>query len=494
MTQPVFIGIDVGTSSVKVIAVDPSGKLLATAASSLEITRPQPGWSEQNPEDWWIGSCLALRRCIDIIGSPEILSIGLSGQMHSLVPLDKNGAVVRPAILWNDVRTIVEVESIRKKIGNDSLRRLTGNPALEGFTAPKLMWVRDNEPDCFNRFTQILLAKDYIRFRLTGELSTDPSDASGTLLFDVAGGNWSEEMCSSLGIDSRMLPPIIGSSNTAGSVTKKAASQTGIPAGVTVVTGGSDNACAAVGAGVVSPGNALITIGTSGAVVAVTDTAVSDAEMRVHSMCHALPSTWYLMGVVLSAGASLDWWRRTSGRADYNDLIREAEHVEVGSGGVTFLPYLNGERTPHADADARSVFLGMHAGIERGHMTRAVLEGVSYALKDSLELMNPLGVNPVRAVAVGGGAKSPVWLHILSDVLNLELRTVGPSEGAPLGAAMLAAVGHGAFCSPGDAVESWLFDLETIEPDPSVLEQYAGGYDRYVSLYPLLKPVFTSNV
>ena len=500
MTQSMFLGIDIGTSSIKAIAVSPEGRLLASADSPMAISVPRPGWSEQNPEDWWSGTCAAIRRVLASIESPEVIGIGLSGQMHSLVALDRANRVIRPAILWNDVRTSAEAAFIRDTVGNETLRRLTGNPALEGFTATKLLWMRENEPEQFDRLVHVLLAKDYIRFRLTGTISTDPSDASGTLLFNVADGSWSSEMCSSLGIDAGILPPIGGSSEIAGTITSAAAAETGLAVGIPVVGGGADNACAATGAGVVSPGDTLVTVGTSGAIVSPVQTLVTDPEMRIHSMRHVVPNTWYLMGVVLSAGAALDWWRRTSGGANFDDLIEEAARVPPGSAGVTFLPYLTGERTPHADANARGVFFGMHGGVERAHMTRAVMEGVSFALKDSLSLISALDVNSSGAVAVGGGAGSPTWLQMLSDVLELPIRTVGPSEGAPLGAAMLAAVGTGAFTGAVEAGGAWLTDLASVEPigsapgAPGVQDAYAVAYERYRALYPALRDTFKKSV
>jgi xylulokinase len=493
MTQQAFIGIDVGTSSIKVVAVDPSGNLLAVASSPMTVDVKRPGWSEQRPEDWWSGTCSALRQTLNGIDSAEVLGIGLSGQMHSLVALDSTQQVVRPAILWNDVRSSAEAAYVRETVGSESLRRLAGNPALEGFTVTKLLWIKEHEPQLFDRISQMLLAKDYVRYRLTGELGSEPSDASATLLFDIVNSRWSDEMCGLLDVDSDLLPPIIESAEIAGGVTESAARETGLAVGVPVVGGGADNACAAIGAGVVSAGGALFSVGTSGTVVAPTASPVTDPGMRIHSMRHALPDTWYLMGVVLSAGAALDWWRRSSGDVGFDELVAEAANVEAGSGGVTFLPYLTGERTPHADANARGVFFGMHGGTERGHMTRAVMEGVSFALRDSLELMTDLDVNPADAVAVGGGAGSVTWLQMLSDVVDLPLRTVGPSEGAPLGAAMLAAVGAGEFPSVVDAGREWLTELQSVEPNASLRGAYDDAYDRYRGLYPALREAFASG-
>jgi len=459
----------------------------------MTVNVEHSGWSEQRPEDWWTGTCTSIKEALSEIDSPAVLGVGLSGQMHSLVALDDSNQVVRPAILWNDVRTSVEAEFVRDTVGNDALRRLTGNPSLEGFTVTKLLWMRANEPELFDRISHVMLAKDYIRYRLTGELGTEPSDASGTLLLDITTSNWSGEMCGLLDIDKDLLPPIFESTEVAGKVTKQGAGETGLATGVPVVAGGADNACAAVGAGVGSPGEALITIGTSGAVVSPITSAVTDPGMRIHSMRHAVPDTWYLMGVVLSAGAALDWWRRSSGGATFDELVAEAGTANAGSDGVTFLPYLTGERTPHADANARGVFFGMHGGIERGHMTCAVIEGVSFALRDSLELMKELGVNPEEAVAVGGGAGSTLWLQVLSDVTNLPLRTVSPPEGAPLGAAMLAAVGTGTFVSAADAGIAWLTDLKSVTPNNALAGAYADAYGRFEALYPALKSMFSSS-
>ncbi|MDA1279856.1 MAG: xylulokinase [Chloroflexi bacterium] len=492
MAQPTFIGIDVGTSSIKVVAVDKSGHVLATAASPMSVSIPRPGWSEQNPEDWWQGTCAAIRSVLAEIDEPDVRCIGLSGQMHSLVALDDAFAVVRPSILWNDVRTSGEAAFIREEVGNEGLRRLTGNPSLEGFTASKLLWMRKNEPGLYERVAHVMLAKDYVRLRLTGEVGSDPSDASATLLFDVARGDWSGEMCSMLNIDRALLPGIIESSEIAGVVTAAAQRETGLAVGTPVVGGGADNACAAVGAGAVYAGGALVSVGTSGTVVMPTESMLTDPQMRIHSMRHALPDTWHLMGVVLSAGAALDWWRRCSGGSNFEELVVEAGSVEPGSSGVTFLPYLTGERTPHADANARGVFSGVHSGTERAHLTRAVMEGVSFALKDSFELMTGLGLEPGEAVAVGGGASSVGWLQMLSDVLNVPLRTVSPREGAPLGAAMLAAVGIGAYADVGEVADLWLKELSYVMPDRETRDAYDSAYGQYRSLYPALKGTFGS--
>ena len=492
MSQSAFIGIDVGTSSIKVIAVGPDGKLLASSSSPMTVDVKRPGWSEQSPEDWWRGTCSAIQSVLAVCDSPEILGIGLSGQMHSLVALDDAGQVIRPAILWNDVRSSAEAEYVRSVVGDQTLRRTVGNPALEGFTVTKLLWLKNNESGHYGRVSKILLAKDYVRYRLTGEMGIEPSDASGTLLFDVFENDWSDEVCSQLQIEKQVLPQIVGSDETVGYVTTSSAEQTGLKKGVPVVGGGADNACAATGSGAVSEGDVLFTIGTSGAVVAPISKPVTDPGMRIHSMRHTIPNTWYLMGVVLSAGAALDWWRRTSGAIQFDELVAEAATVEPGADGVTFLPYLTGERTPHADANARGVFFGMHGGTRCAHMTRAVMEGVSFALRDSLELMNKLHVVPGDAIAVGGGSTSPTWLQMLSDIVDLPLRTVGPAEGAPLGAAMLASVGTGHFASAKDAGGSWLYSESVVEANPKNRQTYDDAYARFRNLYPALQQMFAS--
>ncbi len=491
MSQSLLIGIDIGTSSIKVVAVDFAGEVLSVTNTPISLDVPFPGWSEQNPEDWWSATCVGIRQLLINIDAPEVFGIGISGQMHSLVALDADQQVLRPSILWNDVRTKAEANSIIGIVGEDALRRFTGNPALEGFTATKLMWMRSHEPELFDRLTYVLMPKDYIRLRLTGEIASDPSDASGTLLFDVANNRWSSEILSALAIDPELLPTIVESSEIVGSVTKESARETGLKVGIPVIAGGADNAMAAVGAGVCSPENMLISLGTSGTVVVPVRSATSDPETRIHLMRHVIPETWYLMGVVLSAGAALDWWRRSSGCADFDQLILEAGNVEVGSGGVTFLPYLTGERTPHADANARGVFFGIHSGTARAHMTRAVMEGVSFALNDSLCLIKNLEANVSKAVAVGGGVSSPIWLQMLSDVMNLPLHTVTPKGGASLGAAMLASVGTGIFDNVSDVFSAWLNESLIVSPDASRRILYDDAYVRYRSLYPALREIFS---
>ena len=493
-----YLGIDVGTTAVKALVVDESGSVVGEAESGLALSVPRPGWSEQDPSDWWTGVVEAVRTACGQASVRDVAGIGLSGQMHSSVLLDASDEVLRPAMLWNDVRTTAQCRWITEQVGSDGLRRLVGNPALEGFTAPKLVWVRDEEPKVFERVRSVLLPKDYVRLLMTGEKVTEPSDAAGTLLFDVRNGCWSEEMVDSLGLDVGMLPRVMGSAEVTGGLTKDAAEALGLRVGTPVVGGGADNAAASVGSGNVEEGSMQTSIGTSGAVVAPIETVRVDPGMRIHSFNHAVDNRWYLMGVVLSAGAALGWFRRvlagTKGSGlSYEELISEAEEVPAGADGLTFLPYLTGERTPHADSNARGVFVGLHSGHERGHLVRAVLEGVTFALRDSLELMRGLGVDATEAVAVGGGARSMIWRQMQADVLGVPVVTVGPSGGAPYGAAILAAVGSGGFASVEDACRDWIRPLGRLDPNTELTDKYGEAYERYTRLYPRLKGHFAES-
>ena len=493
-----YLGIDVGTTAVKALVVDEQGTVVGEAESPLDVSVPRPGWAEQQPSDWWQGTVNAVRAACDQADVWEVSSIGLSGQMHSSVLLDGTDRVLRPAILWNDVRTTAQCRFITETVGMDGLRRLVGNPALEGFTAPKLLWVRDEEPDTFEQIRTVLLPKDYVRLLMTGEKATEPSDAAGTLLFDVQQARWSDEMIAALQLDPSILPLVSGSASVTGGLTASAAESLGLAQGTPVVGGGADNAAAAVGSGVVGQGALQTSIGTSGAVVAPIEQPSVDPGMRIHSFNHAVDSTWYLMGVVLSAGAAFDWFRRAltapgGTPPTYDVLTAEADSVPPGSDGLTFLPYLTGERTPHADSNARGAFVGMHTGHHRGHLVRAVMEGVVYALRDSLELMRDLGVDATEAVAVGGGARSTFWRQMQADVLDVPVVTVGPSGGAPYGAAVLAAVGSGAFTSVREACRTWIIPLNRIEPNPDTATPYADVYHRYRNLYPRLEPHFAEQ-
>ena len=493
-----YLGIDVGTTAVKALVVDETGSVVGDAEAPQALSVPQPGWSEQNPSDWWQGTIDAVRAACEQAEVNEVASIGLSGQMHSSVLIDEADKVVRPAILWNDVRTTAQCRFINERVGEEGLRRLVGNPALEGFTAPKLLWVRDEEPRIFERVRTVLLPKDYVRMLMTGEKAMEPSDAAGTLLFDIRRSCWSDEMVSALELDLGILPAVRGSAEVTGGLTASAADAFGLRHGTPVVGGGADNAAAAVGSGVVQQGAMQTSIGTSGAVVAPIENPHVDPGMRIHSFNHAIADMWYLMGVVLSAGAALAWLRRAllgpqGAGPSYDELTAEAANSAAGSDGLTFLPYLTGERTPHADSNARGVFVGIHAGHERGHLVRAVMEGVTYALRDSLELMRRLGIDATESVAVGGGARSAFWRQMQADVLGVPVVTVGPSGGAPYGAAVLAAVGSGDFGSVKEACQAWIRPVDRIDPRSETADAYGLAYERYRNLYPRLKDHFAEQ-
>ena len=455
-----LIGLDIGTSGVKGIAITPDGELLATETEAYELSTPRPGWAEQDPEDWWRAS----RACLDRLPAGEV---GLSGQMHGLVVLDEHGAVLRPAILWNDQRTAAECAEIEERIGLERLIQLTGNRALTGFTAPKLLWLRRHEPDVYARIRHVLLPKDYVRYRLTGEHAIDVADASGTLLFDVGRRCWSEEVCEALQIPLEWLPPVYES---------------------TVVGSAGDQAAAALGVGIVEPGLVSVVLGTSGTVFSVLPGYAPDDRARVHVFCHAVPGTWHAMGVMLSAAGSFAWLRSIVG-AGYGALDDEAGRWQPGAEGLLFAPYLAGERTPHADPDARGAFTGLSLRHDRGALARATLEGVAYGLRDSLELLRSLGVDPRAARVSGGGGRSPLWLEIVASVFGLPLELTESEEGSAYGAALLAGIRSGVFADARDAVARCVRVRDRVEPNPAWVDAYESGYTRYGRLYPALRRI-----
>ena len=455
-----LIGLDVGTTAVKGIAISPDGELLASATEEYPLSTPQPGWAEQDPEDWW----RATQACLAALPDGEI---GFSGQMHGLVVLGADGEVLRPAILWNDQRTAAQCTEIEERVGLERLIALTGNRALTGFTAPKLLWLREHEPDLYARIRHILLPKDYVRYRLTGERAIDVADASGTLLFDVAGRRWSAEVCEALEIPLEWLPTVYES---------------------TEIAGAGDQAAAALGVGIVSPGLVSVVLGTSGVVFAVLPAYAPDAQARVHVFCHAAPGTWHAMGVMLSAAGSFAWLRGVLG-ADYRTLDEEAERWAPGVEGLQFAPYLAGERTPHADPDARGAFTGLTLRHDRGALARATLEGVAYGLRDSLELLRDLGVDARAGRLSGGGSASSLWSRIVASVLGIPLERTESQEGSAFGAALLAGVRSGVFADVAEAVERCVRGRDRIEPDPLWTAAYERGYARYRQLYPALRPL-----
>jgi xylulokinase len=459
-----LVGLDVGTTGVKALALSDDGQVIGRAEEGYGLSTPQPGWAEQDPDEWVRAAESALRR----LGA-EDGRFGLSGQMHGLVALDADRRVLRPAILWNDQRTGAECAEIEERIGLERLIELTGNRALPGFTAPKLLWLRRHEPEVFDRVAHVLLPKDYVRLRLLGELATDAADASGTLLFDVAGRRWSDEVLAALELPREWLPPAAES---------------------TEVAGAGDQAAGAVGVGVHSPGPVSVVLGTSGVVFAPLERFAADPTGSAHVFCHALPETWHAMGVMLSAAGSLRWFRDLFvPEAPYDRLDAEAATSEPGAEGVLFAPYLAGERTPHADPDARGAFIGLSLRHDRGALARAVLEGVAYALRDSLELLRGLGCAADVGRVSGGGARSELWLRIVASVLGLPLQRTAVEEGAAYGAALLGGVASGVYRDVPEAVDACVRVHDQIDPDPEWEQIYADEYERFRALYPALRPL-----
>jgi xylulokinase len=480
-----FLGLDIGTSSVKCILVSPSGDVEAAASTPLDLATPQPGWAEQDPEAWWEATRAAIRELRAQQPGARIDAIGISGQMHSSVFLDKKAAVIRPALLWCDGRTTAECREIVQRAGGEAnLRKWVCNAALEGFTLPKVLWLRNHEPDAFAQLATVLLAKDFVRLRLTGAVATEPSDASGTLMFDPTQMRWSREILDAVGLSPSLLPDVGGSAAVLGRVTPSAAKLTGLVAGTPVVGGGADNACGAAGVGAINPGEAVSSWGTSGTVLAPTTEPRVDPQLRAHTFCHVAPGVWYVIGVVLSAGGAFAWYRDQCAReladADRDaQLGAEAATVPPGAEGVTFLPYLQGERTPHRDASLRAAFTGLSLAHSRAHMTRAVLEGVCFALRDSLGILQELGLAPEQLLLTGGGAKSALIRQLQADVFGLPVTTVNREEGGSYGAALLAAVGAGAFPDIKTAVQRTLTRQPRTPPNPQIHRAYEPIYDRF---------------
>jgi xylulokinase len=482
-----LIGLDVGTSGARAVAVDAdTGELIAEASSGFDLLTPRPGWTEQRPEDWWEGSRTAIAEVVGKIDG-EIAGLGLTGQMHGSVFLDRQDEVIRPALLWNDQRTGRQCEQITDTVGAEELVKAAGNPALTGFQAPKILWLRDEEPEHYERVSTVLLPKDYVRLMLTGEKATDASDASGTLLLDVARRRWSDELLGKLQIPREWLPEVKEGTEQAGAVRAEIAEQLGLPGGLPVAAGGGDNAAAAIGVAVAREGEVSSSVGTSGVVFAPTDEFKVDPSGRIHAFCHALPGAFHAMAVTLSAGGSLRWWRDTLGGHDFDALVAEAADVPPGAEGLVFLPYLTGERTPHLDPEARGAFVGLTVRHGRGHMTRAVMEGVVFSLRDGLEIMRGLGVRDDDVHAVGGGARSEMWRRLQADIYGRPVRRTLVDEGPAYGAALLAGVAGGEYADAHEAMERVRMHDDVTEPDPERARAYDELYAIYGSLYPALR-------
>jgi xylulokinase len=497
--RPLFLGVDLGTSLLKLQAIDAAGGSVAEASFPLDLIIPQPGWAEQEPARWWeafVRTCQALFES-GRIEPEQVAAVGCSGQMHGAVFLGAEGEVLRPCLIWADARTREQVAQIEALIPRAELIGITGNAANTSFTAARVLWVQQHEPEVYARTRHILLPKDYLRFKLTGQYATDVSDASATLLFDLAARDWSSALLSAFGLESHLLPPVYESVTVTGAVTEEAGRATRLMAGTPVVAGGGDAECGAFGLGLARGQDQVLlcSIGTSGQVFTVTDTPVVDAAGRIHSLCHVVPGRWHVMGAILAGGVALRWLRDILtppdvGRVlDYKTLTAEAAQVSAGAGGLIFLPYLLGERTPHLDPHARGVFFGLRLDHTRAHLVRAVMEGVVFALRDGLEVFHALGIEAAEVRAVGGGSQSGLWMRIQRDVYNLPIRRGFADHGAAYGAALLAALGVGAIATPEEAVAAMpLADLSP--PDPSAVEHYGPVYERYRALYPALRGEF----
>ncbi|MCA9290536.1 MAG: xylulokinase [Phycisphaerales bacterium] len=484
------LGLDIGTSGTKALLVEAhAGAVLAATTESYPSSMPRPLWSEQHPDDWWAATVRAIRTVLDDApGAIDVVAVGLAGQMHGLVALDGDGAVIRPAILWNDQRTGAACDEIHARVGRERMLRLTGNPALPGFTAPKLVWMREHEPDAFAAIRHVLLPKDYVRFRLGDALASDVSDASGTAMLDVAARDWSDAVLDALDLDRARLPRVVESSAVCAHVTTGAAAATGLRAGTPIVGGAGDQAAQAVGVGVVDPGTIAATIGTSGVVFAPSASYRPDPTGGLHAFCHAAPERWHLMGVMLSAGGSLRWLAETLGRCDYDVMLDAASTVRPGAEGAMFAPYLAGERMPHVDPYVRGAFVGLTARHGAAHLVRAVIEGVSFGLAAGLDRLGALGIEATAVRVSGGGAAHASWRRVLADVFDRPLVTVNSVHGAAFGAALLASVGAGVHTDVATAAGALVRVVETIDPGPDAA-RYRDLRALHDELYPLLAPL-----
>ncbi len=489
-----WLGIDVGTGGTRALVVDERGVIRAGFTAPHEDMRMErPLWAEQRPENWWDAALRAIRGALDEahITGRDVRGIGLSGQMHGLVILDRENNVIRPALIWCDQRSQPQVDAINRAVGTANVLSYIANPVLTGFTLPKLLWVRDNEPDLYERVSKMLLPKDYVRFRLTGDFATEVSDASGTALFDVVRREWSAPMIEALSLDRAILPKCYESVEITGTISPTAAALTGLIAGTPVVAGGGDQASSAVGNGIVELGIVSCTLGTSGVVFAHMEQVAYDPSGRVHTFCHAVPGKWHVMGVTQGAGLSLQWFRtQLAPGTNYNLLTAEAAKAPPGSQGLFWLPYLMGERTPHLDATARGAWVGLTAKHTRADLIRSIIEGVSYSQKDCLDIIERLGVivNSVRAS--GGGAKSPFWRQVLADVLAKPVVTLETQEGSAYGAALLALVGTGVYASVPEVCHHVIQETDALMPSGAESDFYQDGHSLYASLYPALKPIY----
>jgi xylulokinase len=493
--MPYLLGLDIGTSGAKALLCDANGTVLATATAEYPLSTPRPLWSEQDPADWWGGARQAITAVIKKAGvaGTDVVGLGLTGQMHGAVFLDARDAVIRPALLWNDQRTAAECAEITERVGAERLIDIAGNPALTGFQAPKILWLRNHEPRNYTSLARVLLPKDYIRLKLTGVAASDASDAAGTLLLDLRARDWSAEILQALDIPEAWLPRVVEGPDVTGELLPDIAAELGLPAGLPVIAGGGDNAAAAIGTGIVRSGVISSSIGTSGVLFAHADTIALDPQGRLHTFCHAVPGQYHLMAVTLAAGGSFQWFRNTLRQLDlpalsYDQLTAYAGQVPIGAEGLVFLPYLSGERTPHLDPLARGAFVGLTTRHTVAHMARAVMEGVVFGLRDGLEIMRGLGLPLSEVRATGGGGRSLLWRQMQADIYGAEVATLAAEEGPAYGAALLAGVGAGVFADVADAVERCVRVGNVTKPDPAAHEHYAQIYTIYRDLYGRLRP------
>ncbi len=499
-----YMGIDIGTTGCKVLVVDENGTLVAGALAEYPLYTPRPNWAEQDPADWWEGTKSAISKALSTPGvsGENIAGIGLTGQMHGSVLLDNKNEVLRRAILWCDQRTHLECRQITETIGYERIMEINCNPVLPGFQAPKIQWVKNNEPEIYERIARVLLPKDYIRYLLTGEFATDVSDASGTSLFDVPRRQWSEEIITALGYKMEWFGHCYESPEITGNVKNDVARSLGLSPDIPVVAGGGDNAAGAIGTGIVNPGMVSASLGTSGVVFAFSEKVKVDMQGRVHTFCHAVPGKWHVMGVMLAAGGSLRWFRDVLGMEEknvatllekdaYEVLSEEAALVEPGCEGLVFLPYLTGERTPHADPHARGVFFGLTLKHRKNEMVRAIMEGVTFGMRDSFEIIREMGIPVGEVRAIGGGAKSPLWRNIQADIYQVPLLTVRIDEGPAFGAALLAAVGTSAFSGVEEACRKAVKTKDQVRPNPMNVKKYESYYRLYRDLYPAIRDFYS---
>ncbi len=489
-----WLGLDIGTGGSRALLVGSDGSVRHSyTASHEEMQMLRPLWAEQHPDDWWRASQLAIQGVLEAAGidGTSVAGVGLSGQMHGLVLLDEAHTVIRPALIWCDQRSQAQVDFINSKLGAENVLRSTANPVLTGFTLPKLLWVRDYEPAKFESVRKVLLPKDYVRFKLTGEFATDVSDASGTALFDVAHRRWSQEMVRGLGLDPSFLPKAYESSEVTGTISKPASEATGLALGTPVVGGAGDQAASAIGNGIVKPGTVSCTLGTSGVVFAYLEKPAYDPAGRVHTFCHAIPGAWHVMGVTQGAGLSFQWFRnRLAPDASYDQLTAAAALSAPGADGLFWLPYLMGERTPHLDANARGAWIGLTAKHQREDLTRAILEGVCYSQRDGLEIVASLGAHPSLVRLSGGGAKSEFWHQLFADIFDTPVATLESQEGSAYGAALLAMVGTGEYATAVEVCQAAIKEVSVKQPVREAAGFYRKRYEIYRSLYPALRPAF----